>query len=461
MKRSEMLFSIILIPIDLAMLILAGLTAYGLRTGVLSYFRPVEFTLNLPFERYLPLVILVALGFILVFALSGLYKIRSAVKISEEVIKLIIASSAAVMLLIVFLFLRQELFDSRFLIIGPWFLGLVFVIIGRVFVRALQRIITNKFNYGRHRILVIGDDDLSRQIINIIKSSKKLGYDLFASEKEIDLVRINSLLSSSAVDEIILADPNYDQELVAELISLCNEAHVVFKFVPNIYHTLTTNFEFGTIGETPIIELRRTALGGWGMIIKRVIDIFGSLFGIIILMPLFILIGLVIKYDSKGPVLVKLKRVSQKKEFWMYKFRSMIANAESMKQDLSHLNERDDGPLFKLRNDPRVTRFGAFLRKYRIDEFPQLVNVLFGDMSLVGPRPHQPDEIARYARHHKRVLAIKSGMTGLAQVSGSSDLSFDEEVALDSLYIERWSLWFDVKILFMTITKLIFDKSAV
>jgi len=178
-------------------------------------------------------------------------------------------------------------------------------------------------------------------------------------------------------------------------------------------------------------------------------------------MPLFILIGLVIKYDSKGPVLVKLKRVSQKKEFWMYKFRSMIANAESMKQDLSHLNERDDGPLFKLRNDPRVTRFGTFLRKYRIDEFPQLINVLFGDMSLVGPRPHQPDEIAKYARHHKRVLAIKSGMTGLAQVSGSSDLSFDEEVALDSLYIERWSLWFDVKILFMTIAKLIFDKSAV
>ena len=461
MKRSEILFSIILIPIDLAMLILAGLTAYGLRTGVLSYFRPVEFTLNLPFERYLPLVILVALGFILVFSLSGLYKIRSAVKISEEVIKLIIASSAAVMLLIVFLFLRQELFDSRFLIIGPWFLGLVFVIIGRVFVRALQRIITNKFNYGRHRILVIGDDDLSRQIINIIKSSKKLGYDLFASEKEIDLIRVAELLRSNAIDEIILADPNYDQELVAELISLCNEAHVVFKFVPNIYHTLTTNFEFGTIGETPIIELRRTALGGWGMIIKRAIDIFGSLFGIIILMPLFILIGLVIKYDSKGPVLVKLKRVSQKKEFWMYKFRSMIANAESMKQDLSHLNERDDGPLFKLRNDPRVTRFGTFLRKYRIDEFPQLINVLFGDMSLVGPRPHQPDEIAKYARHHKRVLAIKSGMTGLAQVSGSSDLSFDEEVALDSLYIERWSLWFDVKILFMTIAKLIFDKSAV
>ena len=135
--------------------------------------------------------------------------------------------------------------------------------------------------------------------------------------------------------------------------------------------------------------------------------------------------------------------------------------AESLKASLYELNERQDGPLFKIKNDPRVTRVGKVIRKYRLDELAQFINILKGDMSLVGPRPHQPDEVARYQKHHKKVLAIKAGATGLAQVSGSSDLPFDEEVMLDSFYIENWSLGMDFKIIFRTVFKMLHDHSAV
>ncbi len=139
----------------------------------------------------------------------------------------------------------------------------------------------------------------------------------------------------------------------------------------------------------------------------------------------------------------------------------MIRDAEKYKEYLLQFNERPDSPLFKMKNDPRLTGVGRFLRRYRLDEFPQLANVLKGDISLVGPRPHQPDEIARYEKHHKRVLAIKAGVTGMAQISGSSDLPFEKEVALDTLYMENWSLAHDFKIIFLTVLKLFRDRSAV
>ena len=138
----------------------------------------------------------------------------------------------------------------------------------------------------------------------------------------------------------------------------------------------------------------------------------------------------------------------------------MIDNAHLLKKEMTQLNERNDGPLFKMKNDPRVTRVGRFLRRARIDELPQLFNVLRGDMSLVGPRPHEPEEVAKYEKHHKKLLTIKSGMTGMAQVSGSSDLSFEEEVKLDTYYIENWSPALDIKILLKTAVILFKDRSA-
>ena len=175
--------------------------------------------------------------------------------------------------------------------------------------------------------------------------------------------------------------------------------------------------------------------------------------------PIFLVGAFMIKWETKGPVFVKLKRVSQGKEFELFKFRSMIDGAEQLKPHLAMENERGDGPLFKMKDDPRITKVGRFLRSKRIDELPQILNVLRGDISLVGPRPHEPQEVARYERHHKKVLAIKSGVTGLAQISGAETLLFEEEVKLDRHYIENWSLKKDISILLKTLGILLFGKS--
>ena len=173
-----------------------------------------------------------------------------------------------------------------------------------------------------------------------------------------------------------------------------------------------------------------------------------------------LLTAISIKIDSKGPILFSklengepVKRVGQKgKKFIFYKFRSMYPNTHKLRYEkLSGKNTRKDGPLVKIKNDPRVTSVGKFIRKYSIDELPQLWNVLIGNMSLVGPRPHLPEEVAQYKKHQRFVLTIKPGVTGLPQISGRSDLNFEEEVKLDRYYIENWSTWMDIKIIFKTI----------
>lgn len=461
MKKSELFFNTLLLPFDFLMILLAGLATYFFRTKILSAFRPVFFDPNLPFEKFFLLVILVAILFIAIFAISGLYSLKSTTSRIEEFFRVAIASSAGIMSLIVYIFLRQELFNSRFLVLGGWVLTILFVSVGRFLVRHLQKNLVARYDFGIHKVLVIGDDKVSVKIIEEMEKNPSTGYRVVKHLENPEVAEVKSAIGNPGIDEVILANPNYPSERVLEIIDFCNENHLAFKYVPNIHQTLTTNFSMDVLAGVPIIELRRTNLDGWGRVIKRVADILGSILALIIFSPLFLIIALAIKWETEGPVFVRLRRVSQNKEFNLLKFRSMVKNAEELKPFLKEWNERNDGPLFKMRRDPRVTGVGKFIRRYRLDELPQFANVLKGDISLVGPRPHQPDEIAGYEKHHKKVLSIKAGVTGLAQVSGSSDLPFEEEVALDSFYIENWSLSQDLKILLKTALKMIFDRSAV
>jgi exopolysaccharide biosynthesis polyprenyl glycosylphosphotransferase len=461
MKKSELVFTAILVPLDFLMLLGAGLAAYFLRINpwVVQY-RPVLFHLNLPFDKYLILVIGVSVFLLIVFALVGLYQIKTVRPLLDDFLGILIGVSAGIIILVFYIFLRREWFDSRFLILVGWLLAIFFVFFGRFLINRWQQYLMREYHWGAHRVLVVGRDGISQKITQKIKSEPSLGYRLVTNLIEPDIEEIKAKVNNPGVDEIILADPDWSREKILDLVNFCEENHLAFKFVPNLFQTLTSNTSVETLGDVPIIELKRTALDGWGRIIKRIIDFIGASFGLIILSPLFVITAFVIKWDSAGPVLIKLKRISQGKEFNLYKFRSMIEGAEDLKKFLWAYNERKDGPLFKIRNDPRVTKVGRILRKYRIDEFPQLINVLKGEMSLIGPRPHQPDEIARYEKHHKKVLAIKSGMTGFAQSSGSSDLSFEEEIKLDTYYIENWSLLMDFKIFLKTLAILFRDRSA-
>jgi len=194
---------------------------------------------------------------------------------------------------------------------------------------------------------------------------------------------------------------------------------------------------------------------------KRCLDVFGALCGLFIVLPFTPIIALAIKSESKGPVLVKLKRVSGGKVVDVYKFRSMILGASAMKSGLRHLNERNDGPFFKLKNDPRITKSGRLLRKFRIDEAPQFINVLKGELALVGPRPHEPEEVIHYPDKYKSLLLERSGITGLSQVNGASSLPFMKELELDKFYSDNVSFASDLKIILKTAAILFFDPTAV
>ncbi|MBI2604210.1 MAG: sugar transferase [Candidatus Harrisonbacteria bacterium] len=195
--------------------------------------------------------------------------------------------------------------------------------------------------------------------------------------------------------------------------------------------------------------------------IKRGLDVLGAALGLALIAPLVPLIALAIKLESRGPVFVRLPRVSGGKIIYVYKFRSMVAGAHEKKWGLAHLNERGDGPFFKIKNDPRLTRVGKVLRKFRLDEFPQLMNVALGDLSLVGPRPHEPEEVVLYPDPYKPLILAKAGVTGLSQVNGASGLPFMKELELDFAYAKTPSLVTDAKILLKTARILFTDPNAV
>ncbi|MBP7819393.1 sugar transferase, partial [Candidatus Gracilibacteria bacterium] len=227
------------------------------------------------------------------------------------------------------------------------------------------------------------------------------------------------------------------------------------------------NFTAENIQGLLMLNLQKTPLTGWGRINKRLFDFSISLVALSILAPFFLIIAAAIKLESKGTVFFRYlddgkvaTRIGQSgKHFYCYKFRSMKANTHNHRyQELSDQNQRS-GPIVKIKNDPRITKIGKLLRRFDFDELPQLINVLIGNMSLVGPRPHLPEEVSKYDENARFVLTIKPGITGMAQVSGRSSLNFDDEIKLDTYYIEHWSLLLDIKILLKTIPAVIFKKA--
>jgi len=244
-------------------------------------------------------------------------------------------------------------------------------------------------------------------------------------------------------------------------MDFCNAYHLPMSYAANLFETRSTNVAMTTLAGIPLIEIKRTSLEGWGRVLKRVFDIVMGALLLIIFSPVFAVVALLILFDTGRPVFVKLERVGRGgKRFTLYKFRSMVHGAHTMKKDLMTQNERKDGPLFKMRDDPRITRTGIWLRRTSIDELPQFFNALNGSMSLVGPRPHEPEEVSQYTPSQRVLLFIKPGATGLSQVSGRSDLTFEEEVRLDTFYLEHWSLALDLQLLLKTPLVLFRRRSA-
>jgi len=468
MKRSELIFNALLVPIDFLMVVFAGILAYSLRfSSELSKLRPIVFDLS--FNRYMEIVLALSPIFIASFAFVGLYNMKSVRKFWKEISQITVGVSASFMFIIFAAFMQREMFSSRFIFFAAWFFAIATVVFGRIIVRIIQGWAASKCKFGFHRLVLLGKNEVMKTIQKEVKNNKLLGYKVIRKLKDFKIEDLERISKNSGIDEIILCSSNIKEEKVQKLLDFCQEKNIDFKFVPDMFQAQTALFEMQTISNVTLIEVKRTPLDGWGKIIKRVVDIVASSLGLIILSPMFLLLAIAVKMDSAGPVFERLERVGKRRKFGLYKFRSMIKNAHYLKYDekgnlnpeFAKLNQRSKGPLFKMKNDPRVTRVGKIIRKTRLDEFPQLINVLKGEISLVGPRPHEPEEVAQYEKHHKKLLAIKPGITGLAQISGSSDLDFDREAKLDIYYIENWSLFLDFIILVKTF--LIFikgDKSA-
>lgn len=463
MKRSDLFYTAVLVPVDFAMLLLASIFVYFLRfSSTFAEIRPVQFLL--PFDEYILLVLAVVPFWIAIFALSGLYNIKQQRRLVDDLYQVFLAVTAGITALIIFIFFRQELFNSRFLVIANWILAILLVTLGRWIVRRI-RVFMFKYNYGVKRVVLIGSDEVCEGLLDAFKTDRFLGHKVISHIQEVNkdtIKQLKAILADGDVDTIMNCDPSLEKRRVVQLIELAEGNRIDYQYVPDFFETKAANVDVTTIADIPVVTLKRTPLDGWHKVIKRLFDIVLSFVAVVLLLPVYALIAIAVRIDSPGPVFYKNQRVGYKgKHFMAYKFRSMKIeyctgdayggnDALKVEEDLIKKKSKRKGPIYKVLDDPRRTKVGKFLEKTSLDELPQFVNVLFGHMSLIGPRPHQPREVEKYDKHHKRIFEIKPGITGLAQISGRSDLDYEEEFHLDVYYMENWNLGMDLQILLKT-----------
>ncbi|HSH31606.1 MAG TPA: sugar transferase [Candidatus Saccharimonadales bacterium] len=482
-KRSELIFNLLLLPIDFIAVITAFVLSYYIRVKLEG--RPVADPVGI--ILLVKIFLLIIPVWILIFAVTGLYSQSVRRSRWAELGKIFVAVSGGTMFLILVDFAsRQPIFPAKAIPIYSYGLSFVLVAIGRQIVRAVQRSLFG-LGIGIYRVLLVGSGDIARRIIPDLRRTKRSGYQLVgvidsahAAEKRVgDGVKVfksfaDALASVGGVDEILQADSALGQEEILEMVNYASNHHIVYRFVPNQFGLYATNSVMNSLAGVPVIEIRHTPLDGWGRILKRAFDVVGAALGLIAAAPLLLLIAVVIKLTDPGPIFYKHKRLSRTGlAIGVYKFRSMLrqyctgpgysgkTDAQILGNDLGRPDlAKEFTKEQKLLVDPRVSRFGAILRKTSLDELPQLINVLKGELSLVGPRPIVEAELERYGLGSSTFLALKPGITGLWQISGRSDIGYDERVKLDIYYVENWSLWLDIKILVKTAFSLLKRKGA-
>jgi len=459
MKRSELIFNVISLPVDFLLILFSATIAYFLRYRVESL--PVLFELS--YQQYFRLII-IGIPFLLVlFALNGLYTQKCTRGLWREAGKVIIAVSSGLMIVVVLFFFNRNLFPSRLIILMVWVFSIVAVAEGRGLLLLLRRHLL-KTGTGLHRLVVIQGAE-KNQLVGEIEADNRLGYQIVAKLNYTDSVisQIEKLHRTERIDELLQADSRLPNEQVLQLITMCEDLGIKFNYLPNVLESHRTNIETDVIGSMPVIRLRNTPLDGWGKVAKRIMDITAASAGLILTSPLFALISIIIKLDSKGPIFFHQRRGSTFKNFEFYKFRSMYTElsegtdkGDRVRAELEMNNSRR-GPYVKIKNDPRVTKIGRILRKTKLDELPQLWHILRGQISLVGPRIHMVKEVQKFENDYKKIFTIKPGATGLAQINQfyNPELPFEEEIKLDLFYLENWSIRLDLYIIFKTVVMLL------
>lgn len=458
---------------DSVLINVAFLLAYTLRYDV-QLLRPVEPIFDNPPTVYIPFAILLTGLLLITFKIDGVYQSRRLGMWLEQMTAIVRGTTLGILLMVGITFFYQPTFYSRLIFVYDSVLIVLLLGVGRLvwgFILAQLR----RRGIGVVRVLIVGADEVSRTVIRTVMAQPELGYrivGLISDQFDTNTLNIGPIpllgglekipqaISEQRIDEVVIALPWTDQQRVLEVFQTCDRLGVRARTVPDIFQLSLNRVDVEDLGGVPLLGLKSASFRGTNLLVKRLIDlIVGGLISLVAL-PFMLLLSIAIRINSPGAIIFRQKRVGMRgKEFTIYKFRTMRAGAEEEQERLLVYNEFT-GPLFKMKGDPRITQVGRFLRKTSLDELPQLFNVMKGDMSLVGPRPHIASEVAQYQDWQKQVLEAPPGMTGLSQVSGRSQLSFDEQCLLDIYFIENWSPALDFKILLRTIPKVVLGEGA-
>jgi exopolysaccharide biosynthesis polyprenyl glycosylphosphotransferase len=371
---------------------------------------------------------------------------------------------------LVFALANGEHFSSYFIFYGSLFFGIVYITLLRYLHTLVTGRLLAKAGY-RRRALLVGSGKHIEAVAHALAGRAHTPVDLvgYISLKPRpqnglrslgQLSELPEVLARERVQEVIIADPDFPQERAVELVDQCHQRGVSVHIAPSTMEILFKRAEFVPGESVPLFTLRPPVFEGIDYAIKRTFDLVLSLAMLVLLSPVLLAIAVAVKLSSRGPAIYHSTRPGMAgRPFSCFKFRTMRVNGDQDQADLESLNEAS-GALFKIRLDPRLTPVGRFLRRFSLDELPQLVNVIRGEMSLVGPRPLPSRDFERLEEWHKKRYLVLPGITGLWQISGRSELDFDDLVRLDFLYLERWSVFLDLAILLKTIPAVLSRRGA-
>lgn len=457
---------------DLLLINLAFVFAYVVRY---RFEWLLETTFIDPYTSYLGQQVLLNFLLLATFSQNKVWTRRRGEFWIDEIARVSYATVVGIGLMMVFTFLVRPFAFSRLLLVWAILFIILFIAVARLVRRAILTYLYRQ-GTGTDLAIVVGSGEVGRGVIRTLLARPDLGFqtigylDDASGENNIGLERIPHLGAWTCLDDLLRQQPQLHTVFIAlpgdlhrqitDLVRLCQLYGVQARVVPDLLQLSLNRVEFNNMAGIPMLSVRDVRISQAGLIVKRILDLLLVLLAAVPALLLSAIIAIAIKLDSSGSILYSQERIGQHgRSFRMIKFRSMVNDAENQKESLQEFNEAS-GPIFKIKNDPRLTRSGRILRRLSLDELPQLYNVLKGEMSLVGPRPPLAEEVVNYQPWHRQRLEVKGGITGLWQVSGRSDLTFDEQCLLDIYYIENWSLALDLRILLQTVPYTLFGHGA-
>jgi exopolysaccharide biosynthesis polyprenyl glycosylphosphotransferase len=478
-NNNSIAYNDILVLGDFVALAAAFVVSYILRVSVSH----VPLSEHVTAATYISIVLSILPFWILIFALLGLYQSRHYDNRFSEFGRLLVGCVTGVMAAISYAYVANvQIFPARLVVLYGLLLAFLFVLLFRTLIRGFRRFLFAR-GKGLNRVLVVGDSRLTPRLVSAISASQRTQGDfvigVVGGSKHVIEPNTGFLVFSTFDDAVEALKKNLPNTIIQTelygsneqnnaVLAFAQQHHIDYRFVPGASELYVGNIEVELFHSIPMVAVHQTALVGWGRVVKRGFDIIFSLLAILISSPVMLVTAILIKLMSGGgSVFFRQARLTRaNRVFKVYKFRSQYAQYDGTtpEQAFAKLGKpelaeqyRSNGD--KLDDDPRITPIGRFIRRYSIDELPQLFNVLRGDISMVGPRALVPEELARYSRKHT-ILSVRSGLTGLAQVSGRRDISFDERRKLDIYYVQNWSFRGDLIILIRTVWIVLFHRGA-